>query len=33
MKSRLVEGASPTSSALMTLQRWLERIAEQEVER
>jgi hypothetical protein len=28
-----VEDASPTSTALMTLQRWMERIAEKEVER
>jgi hypothetical protein len=28
-----VEDASPTSTALMTLQRWMERIAEREVER
>jgi len=28
-----IEDASPTSTALMTLQRWMERIAEKEVER
>src|SRR5689334_561022 len=28
-----VEDASPTSTALMTLQRWMERVAEKEVER
>jgi hypothetical protein len=28
-----VEDASPTSTALMTLQRWMERIVEKEVER
>ncbi len=33
VKSLEVEDASPTSTALMTLQRWVERIAEKEVER
>jgi hypothetical protein len=28
-----LEDASPTSTALMTLQRWMERVAEKEVER
>jgi hypothetical protein len=28
-----VEDASPTSTALMTLRRWMERVAEKEVER
>jgi hypothetical protein len=33
IRSLEVEDASPTSTALMTLQRWIERIAEREVER
>jgi hypothetical protein len=33
IRSLEVEDASPTNSALMTLQRWMERIAEKEVER
>jgi hypothetical protein len=33
IRSLEVEDASPTSTALMTLQRWMERIAEKEVER
>jgi hypothetical protein len=33
VRSLEVEDASPTSTALMTLQRWMERIAEKEVER
>ena len=33
IRSLEVEDASPTSIALMTLQRWMERIAEKEVER
>jgi hypothetical protein len=33
IRSLEVEDASPTSTALMTLQRWMERIAEREVER
>jgi hypothetical protein len=33
IRSLEVEDASPTSAALMTLQRWMERIAEKEVER
>jgi len=33
IRSLEVEDASPTSTALMTLQRWTERIAEREVER
>jgi len=33
VKSMQVEDASPTSAALMTLQRWMERIAEKEVAR
>jgi hypothetical protein len=33
IRSLEVEDASPTSTALMTLQRWIERIAEKEVER
>jgi len=33
IRSLEVEDASPTSTALMTLQRWVERIAEKEVER
>jgi hypothetical protein len=33
VKSLEVEDASPTSAALMTLQRWMERVAEKEVER
>jgi hypothetical protein len=33
IRSLEVEDASPTSTALMTLQRWTERIAEKEVER
>jgi hypothetical protein len=33
VRSLEVEDASPTSAALMTLQRWMERIAEKEVER
>jgi hypothetical protein len=33
IRSLEVEDASPTSSALMTLQRWVERIAEKEVDR
>jgi hypothetical protein len=33
IRSIEVEDASPTSTALMTLQRWVERIAEKEVER
>jgi hypothetical protein len=32
IRSLEVEDASPTSTALMTLQRWMERIAEKEVE-
>jgi hypothetical protein len=33
IRSLEMENASPTSTALMTLQRWMERIAEKEVER
>jgi len=33
IRSLEVEDASPTSTALMTLRRWMERIAEREVER
>jgi hypothetical protein len=33
VKSLEVEDASPTSAALMTLQRWVEKVAEREVER
>jgi hypothetical protein len=33
IRSLEVEDASPTSAALMTLQRWMERIVEKEVER
>jgi hypothetical protein len=33
IRSLEVEDASPTSTALMTLQRWMERVAEKEVER
>jgi len=33
IRSLEVEDASPTSAAIMTLQRWMERIAEKEVER
>ena len=33
IRSLEVEDASPTSTALLTLQRWVERIAEKEVER
>jgi hypothetical protein len=33
IRSLEVEDASPTSTALMTLQRWMERIAEKEVAR
>jgi len=33
IRSLEVEDASPTSTSLMTLQRWIERIAEKEVER
>jgi len=33
IRSLEVEDASPTSTALMTLQRWMERIAEMEIER
>lgn len=33
IRSLEVEDASPTSTALMALQRWMERIAEKEVER
>jgi len=33
IRSLEVEDASPTSTALMTLQHWMERIAEKEVER
>jgi hypothetical protein len=33
IRSLEVEDASPTSTALMTLQRWMERIAEKEMER
>jgi hypothetical protein len=33
MRSLEVEDASPTSTALMALQRWMERVAEKEVER
>jgi hypothetical protein len=33
IRSLEVEDASPTSTALMTLQRWIERVAEKEVER
>jgi hypothetical protein len=33
IRSLEVEDASPTSAALMTLQRWMERIAEREVQR
>jgi hypothetical protein len=33
IRSLEVEDASPTSTALMPLQRWMERIAEKEVER
>jgi hypothetical protein len=33
IRSLEVEDASPTSTALMTLERWMERIAEKEVER
>jgi hypothetical protein len=33
IQSLEVEDASPTSTALMTLRRWMERIAEKEVER
>jgi hypothetical protein len=33
IRSLEVEDASPTSTALMTLQRWMDRIAEKEVER
>jgi hypothetical protein len=33
IRSLEVEDASPTSTALMTLQRWMERIAEKEIER
>src|SRR5262249_29904705 len=33
IRSLEVEDASPTSTALMTLQRWMERIADKEVER
>ncbi len=33
MTSREVEDASPTSTALLTLQRWTERIADKEVDR
>jgi len=33
IRSLEVEDASPTSTALMTLQRWMERIAEREVKR
>jgi hypothetical protein len=33
VKSLEVEDASPTSAALMTLQRWMERVVENEVER
>jgi AcrR family transcriptional regulator len=33
IRSLEVEDASPTSTALMTLQRWVERVAEKEVER
>jgi hypothetical protein len=33
MNSLLVEGASPTSAALMSLQRWVEKVAEKEVAR
>jgi hypothetical protein len=32
IRSLEVEDASPTSTALMTLQRWMERIAERKVE-
>jgi hypothetical protein len=32
IRSLEVDDASPTSTALMTLQRWMERIAEKEVE-
>jgi hypothetical protein len=33
VKSLEVEDASPTTTALMTLRRWMERVAEKEVER
>ena len=33
IRSAEVEDASPTSTALMTLQRWMEWIAEKEIER
>ncbi len=33
IRSLEVEDASPTTAALMTLQRWMDRIAEKEVER
>ena len=33
IRSLEVEDASPTSTALMTLQQWMERIAEKEMER
>jgi hypothetical protein len=33
IRSLEVEDASPTSTVLMTLQRWMERVAEKEVER